>query len=177
MCIRDRLKASSGDWQTRTILRATQTAGSLLNLKGQTITMTTSSSTATARCIDVTKFILSGTEVFELQLDKKTVNGTFTNGENIIGIDNTDSTLTAKGVIKTIIGGFSITNDGSLYNVNDTITVSGGGGTDASARVEAVGVGPLTDIFVSAGGTGYDCLLYTSPSPRDLSTSRMPSSA
>ena len=25
--------------------------------------------------------------------------------------------------------------------------------------------------------TGYDCLLYTSPSPRDLSTSRMPSSA
>jgi len=152
---RDLLKASSGDWQTRTILRATQTAGSLLNLKGQTITMTTSSSTATARCIDVTKFILSGTEVFELQLDKKSVNGTFTNGENIIGIDNTDSTLTAKGVIKTIIGGFSITNDGSLYNVNDTITVSGGGGTDASARVEAVGVGPLTDVFVSAGGTGY----------------------
>ena len=26
-------------------------------------------------------------------------------------------------------------------------------------------------------GTGKTCLLYTSPSPRDLSTSRMPSSA
>ena len=26
-------------------------------------------------------------------------------------------------------------------------------------------------------GRAYDCLLYTSPSPRDLSTSRMPSSA
>ena len=26
-------------------------------------------------------------------------------------------------------------------------------------------------------GTHYNCLLYTSPSPRDLSTSRMPSSA
>ena len=26
-------------------------------------------------------------------------------------------------------------------------------------------------------GLGLDCLLYTSPSPRDLSTSRMPSSA
>ena len=26
-------------------------------------------------------------------------------------------------------------------------------------------------------GTSYICLLYTSPSPRDLSTSRMPSSA
>ena len=27
------------------------------------------------------------------------------------------------------------------------------------------------------GGHSDDCLLYTSPSPRDLSTSRMPSSA
>ena len=29
----------------------------------------------------------------------------------------------------------------------------------------------------SPGGVVYSCLLYTSPSPRDLSTSRMPSSA
>ena len=38
------------------------------------------------------------------------------------------------------------------------------------------------DVLVVGGGmagTGatFDCLLYTSPSPRDLSTSRMPSSA
>jgi len=31
------------------------------------------------------------------------------------------------------------------------------------------------DVFVAVVGSG--CLLYTSPSPRDLSTSRMPSSA
>ena len=30
---------------------------------------------------------------------------------------------------------------------------------------------------VMGGGPGHPCLLYTSPSPRDLSTSRMPSSA
>ena len=30
---------------------------------------------------------------------------------------------------------------------------------------------------VVLGNTGHICLLYTSPSPRDLSTSRMPSSA
>jgi len=29
----------------------------------------------------------------------------------------------------------------------------------------------------SSGSSAYGCLLYTSPSPRDLSTSRMPSSA
>ena len=31
--------------------------------------------------------------------------------------------------------------------------------------------------IVDTGGLVFDCLLYTSPSPRDLSTSRMPSSA
>ena len=31
--------------------------------------------------------------------------------------------------------------------------------------------------FVRIGPTDHPCLLYTSPSPRDLSTSRMPSSA
>ena len=33
------------------------------------------------------------------------------------------------------------------------------------------------DYVWSAEAWGMDCLLYTSPSPRDLSTSRMPSSA
>ena len=36
---------------------------------------------------------------------------------------------------------------------------------------------PNLDVIPSAGANVYDCLLYTSPSPRDLSTSRMPSSA
>ena len=35
---------------------------------------------------------------------------------------------------------------------------------------------PTRDIVVNMDG-GVGCLLYTSPSPRDLSTSRMPSSA
>ncbi len=37
----------------------------------------------------------------------------------------------------------------------------------------------LTEVYrvVEPGGWLYICLLYTSPSPRDLSTSRMPSSA
>ena len=38
----------------------------------------------------------------------------------------------------------------------------------------------LIDHFKISQATAYrwyDCLLYTSPSPRDLSTSRMPSSA
>ena len=37
--------------------------------------------------------------------------------------------------------------------------------------------GGLTLISVSDNGRGMTCLLYTSPRPRDLSTSGMPSSA
>ena len=40
-------------------------------------------------------------------------------------------------------------------------------------RVSIIGIRPTTYIYVHV----YTCLLYTSPSPRDLSTSRMPSSA
>ena len=37
---------------------------------------------------------------------------------------------------------------------------------------------PEEDVVESAvGAWGYDCLLYTSPSPRDRTRSRMPSSA
>ena len=43
---------------------------------------------------------------------------------------------------------------------------------------------PIVDGFTTnpslmrlAGAKNYSCLLYTSPSPRDLSVSRMPSSA
>ena len=35
----------------------------------------------------------------------------------------------------------------------------------------------VTELTKSTPIPGNDCLLYTSPSPRDLSTSRMPSSA
>ena len=40
-----------------------------------------------------------------------------------------------------------------------------------------VTVSPVNDELLSALGKLTVCLLYTSPSPRDLSTSRMPSSA
>ena len=45
--------------------------------------------------------------------------------------------------------------------------------------VRFIGEGGGRKVFteVRGGDPGYTCLLYTSPSPRDLSTSRMPSSA
>ena len=43
--------------------------------------------------------------------------------------------------------------------------------------VDGVGVVVPASTTVQKNGERVDCLLYTSPSPRDLSTSRMPSSA
>ena len=58
------------------------------------------------------------------------------------------------------------------------VAAIGGGGGDAGPRynVEAPRVALAWIKNVEYAGL-FICLLYTSPSPRDLSTSRMPSSA
>ena len=74
------------------------------------------------------------------------------------------------------------------YRVASTLRQEKGGGiSDALNKITSFG--PIKIALEKLGGTpmmspGYDlaegfetCLLYTSPSPRDLSTSRMPSSA
>ena len=50
---------------------------------------------------------------------------------------------------------------------------------DAEGNISTEGVKALTRHLIAKGvkGVYVGCLLYTSPSPRDLSTSRMPSSA
>ena len=47
----------------------------------------------------------------------------------------------------------------------------------ALAFGEASGAGPIAGVYGAIIVGFFACLLYTSPSPRDLSTSRMPSSA
>ena len=51
--------------------------------------------------------------------------------------------------------------------------VAGAGGGDAAAAEEK----DEFDVVLSSAGDKKVCLLYTSPSPRDKSSSRMPSSA
>ena len=47
----------------------------------------------------------------------------------------------------------------------------------ATMEVEAIEDGIIGKILVSEGQESINCLLYTSPSPRDAHESRMPSSA
>ena len=80
---------------------------------------------------------------------------------------------------------------GILADVGFGCTKLGVGTACASPALVADGAHSLADVLVGAVSYGayaaarappdeehpYGCLLYTSPSPRDLSTSRMPSSA
>ena len=63
------------------------------------------------------------------------------------------------------IGVGYLTDQGALFLIASDLGIS----LKQTLKVEM----GLKDIYVGA----KDCLLYTSPSPRDLSTSRMPSSA
>ena len=64
--------------------------------------------------------------------------------------------------------------DQLVEDLTDTLAASGGIGLAAPQINEPVQVAL---VHIPGGPHRYGCLLYTSPSPRDLSTSRMPSSA
>ena len=92
------------------------------------------------------------------------------------------------GVINFTTGTAGQSGDG----MTGTVTVAGGQVTAVVLTAQGQNV-KLNDVLVAddadlggGGGSGFQftiqsnstgCLLYTSPSPRDLSTSRMPSSA
>ena len=152
------LRVSDGKWETKTILRCTEVNGSdASSLIGQTITQKDSNvvDKATAVVEDVFKFIIGSTTIVELVLGLDSIDGTFVAGENITGVDNTNEDAIVTLNITGIIGDKVITNDGTLYNAGDTITLTAGG-TGASIQVNDIGPGQLEEIIVDSGGTGYE---------------------
>jgi len=69
-------------------------------------------------------------------------------------------------------------DDGFMLGVGNGATrVSGAYENPPASNASAIQAYPLMGAFNQPGAGTRSCLLYTSPSPRDLSTSRMPSSA
>ena len=90
-------------------------------------------------------------EVTELYLTN--IVGTFVVGENITSseFEGTTGSGTAQGVITNI----NITSAGTNYKIGDTITITGGGGQDAAARISQIGTGAITGFTIFDGGDGY----------------------
>jgi len=97
--------------------------------------------------------------------------------------DNTSAfvgnlTLSHAGDSLTIADNQTLSVFGTINNAGTITLASAGNGTflDLGASLTLSGTGI---VVLGSGGPNYiySCLLYTSPSPRDLSTSRMPSSA
>jgi len=155
------LRVSDGKWDTKKILRCIEVGTSdATNLVGQTITQANDPTDptvneATAIVEDVYKFIIGGQEVVELVLGETTIDGVFVSGQNITGEDNTNSDVTVTVSITGIIDNPIITNDGALYNVGDTISISAGG-TGGSLKIGNIGLGSIEEIIVDDGGTGYE---------------------
>ena len=82
-------------------------------------------------------------------------------------------------------GGLIISEDGKIEAIGKKVNTNNLPAREKPIDLKGKYIFPgLVDMRVFVGEPGYEykenfrtCLLYTSPSPRDLSTSRMPSSA
>jgi len=147
------LRASDGKWDTNKVLRAIATVGNTGDLIGRTIEGETSGATAIVE--NVFKFQIGANEVTSFILNEDSITGTFQISEVIRGTETDDDDIYIKATITGIPSTISITNDGSLYTVADTVTVTGGG-QNAIVQVDAVGRGGITEFIIGSGGTGYE---------------------
>src|SRR6056300_729539 len=146
------LRASDGKWDTKKILRAIATTGDTENLVGRTITGETSSATAIVE--NIFKFQIGANEVTEFILNEDTITGTFQTSEVVRGTETDEDDIFIKATVTGIPNTTSLTNDGSLYNETDTVTVTGGG-QGAIVQVDAIGRGGITEFVIGDGGSGY----------------------
>ena len=146
------IRASDGNWDTTKILRVISTVGDTVNLIGRTITGETSNATAVIE--NAFKFQIGANEVTEFILNEDTISGTFQTSEIVRGTETDEDDIFIKATVTGIPNTTSLTNDGSLYNETDTVTVTGGG-QGAIVQVDAIGRGGITEFVIGDGGSGY----------------------
>lgn len=144
----DLLKPSSGDWRRENTLRIITDD---TNDKFESRTITGQLSSATAIVDRVENFVSGALQVTELFLTD--ISGTFIVGETVQSslYDGT----TGSGVTQGVLTNINIKGAGTNYLVGDIVSITGGGGQDAAARVETIGTGSITGFTIFDGGDGY----------------------
>ena len=144
----DMLRVSDGRYTKDKILRCIDTSGSaaIFEFAGKGITGGTSGTTGVVEL--VLKEQIGTFEVSTIYLSK--VAGTFLSNETVTDGTNT---FTLDGMVT----GYTMTNAGNNYSVDDNITITGGGTGAAGALflVKSLTTGSVTTTTIVSGGTGY----------------------
>jgi hypothetical protein len=155
------LRVSDGKFTENKVLRTINPIGNASNLIGRTITGIDSNARAIVE--SASTFLIGSFNVTEFVLNSDSIVGSFIIGELIRGTsndqDDTFITSTITGIPVTKV----ITNGGSLHNVNEIVTVTGGG-EGAIISTKEVGSGGVTEIIIDNPGSGYsigDDLVFT----------------
>lgn len=141
----DILRVSDGNFEKTQVLRAVVT-DDIFDFLNKTIRGVTSG--ALANVIDIKVFTIGSLEVAEMTLSL--VSGTFSGGETIIDIEDSDLSTSIYGMIT----GFTINDAGSGYSVGDEVVISGDG-SSAQAFVSSIKDSPISAIKVNEIGHGY----------------------
>ena len=132
---------------------------------------------------------VSDANLITLEDDKMSLDGALDLKNEDATITHTASTGTPTLTISSTNGPVSVVSDAEYVDVESVRFTGDQIGLDGDTAIleltTAASVGnvaidgtvTMIDDATSLTHTGTTCLLYTSPSPRDLSTSRMPSSA
>ncbi len=147
------LKTSDGQFDSQKIMRVIARVGDPATLIGRTITG--KNSNATALIENLQKFQIGTDEVTELVLNPDTIQGTFTVGEEIQGTGSDTDDFFIKADITGIPGTKTIANSGSLYTINDLITITAGGEA-ALFQIGETGQGGVSDLVIASAGSGYE---------------------
>ncbi len=144
----DMLRVSDGRYTKDKILRCVDTSGSaaVFDFQGNEVTGGTSGATGVVEL--VLKEQIGTFEVSTIYLSK--VVGTFLYNETITDGTNT---YTLDGMVT----GYSMSNAGNGYSIDDNITITGGGAGAVGAQflVDALTTGSVTIATIVSGGTGY----------------------
>ena len=153
------LKVSAGEWTSNTVIRIVASANNPSNLVGQVITQKvdeTIGAAAASATVEGTLQMQEGeTTVYELILNLDSIDGSFVQGAEISGIDNSDVDVAITGIVQAIISGSEVSTSGSFYTTGDAITVTSVEGKEASIEIVDVGSGEVEEIIIDSPGINY----------------------
>jgi len=153
------LKISAGDWSSDTVLRVVATENDPNNLVGQTITQTVNvglgHEASTANVEAVLQLQEGETTVYQLILNVASIDGTFNDGAEISGIDNSDADVSITATVQPILVSATVTEGAAGYTTDDTVTITSDSGQNALISIVDVGSGEIGQIVIDNPGSNY----------------------